>query len=56
MKPNLVLVVGNKLHRYVNGKYSESCMFDKSVNIRQIKEDIEYFRQNGLGDIDSEEN
>lgn len=48
MKPNLVVIVGNKLHRYVNGKHVQSCMFDPKANIRQLRDDIEHFRQNGV--------
>ena len=48
MKPNLVLIVGDTATRYVNGKREQVVKIDFTVGIRQIREDIEFFRVNGV--------
>ncbi len=48
MKPNLVLIEGTKATRYVNGKVNQVVNIDYSVGIRNVMQDIEYFRQNGV--------
>jgi hypothetical protein len=48
LKPNLVLIEGTKATRYVNGKVNQVVNIDYSVGIRNVMQDIEYFRQNGV--------
>jgi hypothetical protein len=42
---NLVVISDNKAYRYVNGVIDQICEIQAS---KSIKEDIEYFRVNGL--------
>ena len=48
MKPNLVLIQGTTAVRYVNGKKDQVVNVDYSVGIKNVKADIEFFRQNGV--------
>lgn len=48
MKPNLVLIEGDTATRYVNGKRVEIVKIDFTVGIKQLREDIELFRVNGV--------
>jgi hypothetical protein len=48
MKPNLVLIIGDKAVRYVNGKAEQVVQIDLTVGTKAIQRDIEYFRVNGL--------
>jgi len=48
MKPTLVLLEGDMCHRYVDGKRTESARIVSDANSKRIKEDIEFFRENGL--------
>ena len=48
MKPNLVLIEGDTATRYVNGKRDQIVKIDPSVGIKQLREDIEFFRVNGV--------
>lgn len=48
MKPNLVLIEGDTATRYVDGKPKQVVKMDFSVGIRQLREDIEFFRVNGV--------
>ncbi len=54
MKPNLVLIQGDIATRYVNGKAEQSVNIDYSVGIKNVKADIEYFRQQGVNMPESE--
>jgi len=46
--PNLVLIQGDTATRYVDGKTDQVVNIDYSVGIKNVKADIEYFRQNGV--------
>lgn len=48
MKPNLVLIEGDTATRYVNGKREQIVKIDFTVGIKQLREDIEFFRVNGV--------
>ena len=48
MKPNLVKIEGSLAARYVNGKFDQMVTVDYSAGITLVKEDIEYFRVNGI--------
>lgn len=48
MRPNLVLIRGTTAVRYVNGKKDQTVSIDYSVGINNVKQDIEYFRINGV--------
>ena len=48
MKPNLVLIEGDTAIRYVNGKREQIVKIDFTVGIKQLREDIEFFRVNGV--------
>lgn len=48
MKPNLVLIEGETATRYVNGKREQIVKIDFTVGIKQLREDIEFFRVNGV--------
>ena len=48
MKPNLVKIEGSLAARYVNGKFDHLVTVDYSAGITRVKEDIEYFRVNGI--------
>jgi len=45
MKPILVKIEGSLAARYVDGKFNQMVTIDSTDN---IKEDIEYFRVNGI--------
>ena len=45
---NLVLIQGDTATRYVNGKADQVVNIDYSVGIKNVKADIDYFRQNGV--------
>lgn len=42
---NLVVISDNKAYRYVNGKLDQICEIQAT---RTLKNDIEFFRVNGL--------
>lgn len=48
MKPNLVLIEATTATRYVDGKRDQIVKIDSSVGIKQLREDIEFFRVNGV--------
>lgn len=48
MKPNLVLIEGDTATRYINGKREQIVKIDFTVGIKQLREDIEFFRVNGV--------
>jgi hypothetical protein len=48
MKPNLVVIEGNKAARYVNGKLDVVVNIEFNKHARQIVKEIELFRVNGL--------
>ena len=48
MKPNLVLIEGDTATRYVNGKREQIVKIDFTVGIKQLREDIEFCRVNGV--------
>lgn len=48
MKPNLVLIEGDTLTRYVNGKRDQVAKIQHDVGLKQLREDIEFFRVNGV--------
>jgi hypothetical protein len=48
MKPNLVLIIGDRAIRYVNGKQDQIVQIDFSVGTRNVQRDIEHFRVNGV--------
>lgn len=48
MKPNLVLIQGDTAVRYVDGKADQTVKIDYSVGIKNVEQDIEYFRLNGV--------
>lgn len=52
MKPNLVLIEGDTATRYVDGKAGQVVKMDFSVGLKQLREDIEFFRVNGVPLLD----
>ena len=48
LKPNLVLIEGTKATRYVEGKSEQQVQIDYSIGLKQVREDIEYFRAYGI--------
>ena len=52
MKPNLVLIEGDTATRYVNGKREQIVKIDFTVGIKQLREDIEFFRVNGVPSLE----
>ena len=54
MRPNLVLIQGTTAVRYVNGKKDQVVNVDYSVGIRNVKADIEFFREHGVGKDDED--
>lgn len=46
--PNLVLIQGDIATRYVNSKVDQVVNIDYSVGIKNVKADIEYFREHGV--------
>ena len=48
MQPNLVLIEGDTATRYVNGQREQIVKIDFTVGIKQLREDIEFFRVNGV--------
>ena len=48
MKTNIVLIQGDTAVRYVDGKEDQTVKIDYSVGIKNVKQDIEYFRVNGV--------
>ena len=48
MKPILLLIQGNKVIRYVEGKKDREAELDFNSSNLQIKRDLEYFRRRGL--------
>ena len=46
--PNLVVIQGDTAVRYVNGKAEQTVKIDYSVGIHNVKQDIEFFRINGV--------
>jgi hypothetical protein len=48
MKPNLVLIVGNRAIRYVNGVRDQIAEIDWTTDRREIRRGIESFRVNGI--------
>jgi hypothetical protein len=50
-KPNLLVIVGNKVYRYVNGKREPECVImDFSVGVKYLLEHLEWYRENGMQD------
>ena len=45
MKPNLVKIEGSLAARYVDGKFDQMVTLEYN---ERLKEDIEYFRVNGI--------
>ena len=48
MKPNLVKIEGTLAARYVDSKFDQMVTVDYSAGAARVKEDIEYFRVNGI--------
>ena len=48
MKPNLVKIEGSLAARYVNGKFDQMVTVDYTFGATLVREDIEYFRVNGI--------
>ena len=46
--PKLVLIIGDTAIRYVDRIKDQVCKIDLSVGGKQLRADIEEFRQNGL--------
>jgi len=48
VKPILLLIQGNKVTRYADGKKDQEAELDWNSSTLQIKRDLEYFRRRGL--------
>lgn len=47
-KPNLLLIQGRHVARYVDGKQDQVALIDHQSTIELLKQQLEYFRVNGI--------